>query len=247
MLATLYSKLGEVKKLEMTTFNEEMIRNDTAGLLSTIHRQARKEKSPLQIEKLRYVSRECLKVLDQLQNRVLVKKKPGDIFPQWLDFSEFFLDLVSAADLCLCSKGNRLEYVGEDGIRFPFDADVLQIALYNLIAVFARDLPQKEKILVKLSADAKTVRVSFSKPRGEVEINEPSLKLDATKHAAFLHKGVLLVRQEKEAVEAVFTMSRQLPAAAQPPTSSPPNYIELMCDRLSPLYIGLAEICQNPI
>jgi hypothetical protein len=67
------------------------------------------------------------------------------------------------------------------------------------------------------------------------------------RRCAELHKGTLFFQSDEYGTAAAFALPRDLEAPEEAYPLPQPDFVEYICDRMSPVYTGLCGLCPCPV
>lgn len=128
----------------------------------------------------------------------------------------------------------------------------VRTALLNLIANAALH-SQSSTILVRLSCTPSHMLVTV-RSAGETSLyalqrgtDTAGSGLCAVRRCAELHKGTLFFQSDEYGTAAAFALPRDLEAPEEAYPLPQPDFVEYICDRMSPVYTGLCGLCPCPV
>mgnify|MGYP000396967391 FL=1 len=128
----------------------------------------------------------------------------------------------------------------------------VRTALLNLIANAALH-SQSTTILVRLSCTPSHMLVTV-RSAGETSLyalqrgtDTAGSGLCAVRRCAELHKGTLFFQSDEYGTAAAFALPRDLEAPEEAYPLPQPDFVEYICDRMSPVYTGLCGLCPCPV
>lgn len=128
----------------------------------------------------------------------------------------------------------------------------VRAALLNLIANAACH-SQSGTILVRLSCTLSHMLVTV-RSAGESSLyalqrgtDTAGSGLCAVRRCMELHKGTLLFQSDEGGTVAAFALPRDLALPEDAYPLPQPDFVEYICDRLSPVYTGLCGLCPCPV
>lgn len=128
----------------------------------------------------------------------------------------------------------------------------VRAALLNLIANAACHSPATA-ILVRLSCTLSHMLVTV-RSAGETSLyalqrgtDTAGSGLCAVRRCMELHKGTLLFQSDEGGTAAAFALPRDLALPEDAYPLPQPDFVEYICDRMSPVYTGLCGLCPCPV
>ena len=200
--------------------------------------------------RLRNMLLACRLRLRALQNIVLCAREEGDFLPCLCELREYTQDLCAAANTLLAPLGRQVRFTapGEAMECLCAPRDIAWLLL-ELICNSALHCPGEE-IAVSLYPGGKnrtrayTLTVECGSPLDLEALHASGLRegsgIAAMRRIAWLHHGALLWLERGGKSVAALRLGARHPATAITGAYDPPDYVELLSDPCSPVYIALA-------
>lgn len=263
MLSFLQQTYERLESIPLCPENESHLREEIHLLLTLAHLCAGSA-DQTQKQTLAQLTQGCHKILRKLENLLLCRKRELTIEP--CAFVDFLDDICSACDLLLSGGGKRVLFHAElrDTPRFCAAGPVrnglligcapgpLRCAVLNLIANAAL-YSQEDTTLVRLAFTPGhalvTVRSGGETPLPALQrgTDTTGAGLCAVRRCVELHRGTLLFQSDEGCTAAALALPRGLEARAEADPLPQPDFVEYICDRLSPVYTGLCGLCPCPV
>ena len=244
-------ELDNICKIEISGKTEHIIRNKISQLTESIHRQVENVCRSSELEELKTAQRECLLILKKLQNTILLERDSSSLVPQKYNLNSFLYDLCSAADIVLCSRGCRIRAdISDVPLYVTFEISSLQTAIYNILASIAQHIKYRSEIRISIEENLSEISIRFSatvKDTRNMSNIFHSISMTAASHAAKIHRGSLFYGTANGKLCCALNISKHLNAIDESTVIVPPDFADLMCNRLSPMYIGMSNICSTPV
>lgn len=263
MLSFLQQTFERLETIPVCPENEPKLREEIHLLLTLAHLCAG-SCNQSQKQTLAHLTQGCHKILRRLENLLLCHAhrlvfEPCAIVP-------FLDDICCACDLLLSGCGKRVlfraDIPGWD--RPPFCESALpevllgcapgpvRCALLNLIAN-AASYSQADTVLVRFSRTFShvlvTVRSDGEAPLSALQqgTDAAGAGLSAVRRCVELHQGTLLFQSDGGCTAAAFALPHGLETRFGEEPMPQPDFVEYICDRLSPVYTGLSGLCPCPV
>ncbi len=256
MISTLIQQFETVSAIEPNTANEPLLRNELNILLIRAHGlYSRRNPGKADSEALQRIVQGCHKRLRALQNHILCDNPPASM--KLCGLKDLLDNLAGACDLVLSETGRRLIFLepGEEMYLVCSPSQMTSLAL-NLVSNACLHTPAK-KVYLKLSPSGggALVEVACSGYLNLANLraanNRKGCGLMAMNAVAAAHKGSLLFCNNGGNACAAFYLPFAQDSLSIAPTQyetyEPPDFVELLCDRLSPVYTGLCDVCRCPV
>lgn len=240
-----------IKSIVITCDSESVLREKTTALLERTHSLCKNGIDKNDFEYLNGITRGCHLILRKLNNVTLCSNNKDKYVYAESDLREFVVTLCSACDLILYGTGRRLHLVvPSKPVVMVFEPNSLQTALLNLISNAAKfndghdiflHLQEKKTgahISVVNQFDSDVTRLqNMSKTKGS--------GLCAVRKASQLNGGTILFSSTDDFTTVSVSISSILLSDNKP--YAQPSFSDLICNRMSPIYTGLCEICSCPL
>lgn len=256
MISIFCDKFSAISAIDLTPSNEAVLRNELNLLLLQVHNFAAQGLNAEQSAILQHIVQGCHKRLRALQNIIICESTP----PRFClcELREMVDNLCCAGDLVLSGCKRRLIFMAPEGELYSLCSPTQIISLLlNLISNACLHTPAKVIYLrlSKTSSDGAVIEVSSKGYIRLAQLDESGKRqgsgLSAMNSTATSHSGSLLFCNKSNEAHAAF----YLPCYEDyyPDEYSlyehynSPDFIELLCDRLSPIYTGLCGVCRCPL
>lgn len=250
MLSFLQDIYGRLESIPVIPENEPRLREEIHLLLTLSHLCAGSA-DEAQKQALARLAQGCHQILRKLENLLLCRARAFRFEP--CAFVSFLDDICCACDLLLSGCGKRLLFdTSTPETIIGCAPGPVRCALLNLIANAARHA-QEDTILVRLSCTLSHVLVTV-RSAGEALLaalqhgtDTSGAGLCAVRRCVELHKGTLLFQSDEGGTAAAFALPRDLETLPDAFPLPQPDFVEYICDRLSPVYTGLSGLCPCPV
>lgn len=263
LLQDIYDRL---EAIPIRPENEPQLREEIHLLLTLSHLCAGSA-DQAQKQTLAHLAQSCHQILRKLENLLLcglqaLAFEPCAIIP-------FLDDICCACDLLLSGCGKRVLFhadvpeqpsgwdrqgleAGAQELLLGCAPGPVRCALLNLIANAAR-YSKSDTILVRFSRTFNHVLITV---RSDGETTLSALQrgtdtagagLSAVRRCVELHRGTLLFQSDEGGTAAAFALPHGLETQPEAYPLPQPDFVEYICDRLSPVYTGLSGLCPCPV
>ncbi len=250
MLSFLQDIYGRLKAIPIRPENERRLRDGIQQLLTLSHLCAGGANID-QRKALSHLTQGCHQILRQLENLLLCHARSFPFEP--CDLATFLDDICCACDLLLSGHNKRLLFdANTPWALIACAPGPVRCAVLNLIANAAR-YSQAGTILVRLACTPSHVLIMV-RNTGEAPLaalqqgtDTPGAGLCAVRRCVELHHGTLLFQSDEGGTLAALALPRDLEAQQGTSPLPQPDFVEYICDRLSPVYTGLSGLCLCPV
>lgn len=250
MLSFLQKSYDRLEAIPVCPENEPQLREGIHLLLTLSHLCAGSA-DQTQKQFLAHLTQGCHKILRKLENLLLCRTHELSFEP--CAIVSFLDDICCACDLLLSGCGKRILFdTHAPDTLLGCAPGPVRCALLNLIANAAR-YSQADTILVRLSCTLShalvTVRSAGESPLNVLQrgTDTDGAGLCAVRRCVELHKGTLLFQSNEGCTAAAFALPRDLETLPDAYPLPQPDFVEYICDRLSPVYTGLSGLCPCPV
>ncbi|HZJ77188.1 MAG TPA: hypothetical protein VFD52_00095 [Clostridia bacterium] len=242
MLTAFYDRFKYLMNIEPNESNESKIREEINILLVQLHVFFDKQQFE-STTALHEIERACHNRLRLLQNRLICKSEGGCAYV--CDLHEICENICFACDLALNSVGKRVIFDAEDGdVLFTCYPHIVTIIVLNMISNACIHTSAENIFVAVRQTDSGAVVKTSSE--GTVNFNSLSESLNKTGsgvaamlNGARLHNATIMWGNTVTSAScAVCFPFGEINADYY----TPPDFTELLCDRLSPVYTGLCGI-----
>ncbi len=250
MLSFLQEIYGRLEAIPIRPENERRLRDGIQQLLTLSHLCAGGADRN-QRKALSHLTQGCHQILRRLENLLLCHAR-GFLFEP-CDLAIFLDDICCACDLLLSGCNKRLLFDATAPWALAACAPgPVRCAVLNLIANAAR-YSQAGTILVRLACTASHALITV-RSAGEASLTALQRGTDtagsglcAVRRCVELHHGTLLFQSDGGGTLAALALPRDLEAQPDLSPLPQPDFVEYVCDRLSPVYTGLSGLCPCPV
>lgn len=267
MLSFLQNRFDRLAAIPVRAENEPQLREEIHLLLTLAHLCAGGA-DQMQKQSLAQLTQGCHKILRKLENLLLCRARTLAFEP--CAIVSFLDDICCACDLLLSGCGKRVLFHADIPGRFsgrdrqPLSESgapevmlgcapgPVRCALLNLIANAARH-SQADTILVRFSRTFNHVLITV-RSDGEAPLQALQRGTDAAgaglcavRRCVELHRGTLLFQSDEGCTAAAFALPHGLETRPEAYPLPQPDFVEYICDRLSPVYTGLSGLCPCPV
>ncbi len=190
------------------------------------------------------ISHSCRKKLCRLNN-ILICEKKRDFFFE-CNLNALVYSLISACRAVTGSGIDKFELsLPENQIYISLSPNTINWCILNVISNYLL-YSKNGKIKIKLKPLSDGVIISID---GNCSLALDDIKFfsdikysgfSTIKHAVELHKGKLFYLKDKERLTVNIFLPYSMNASKQ---YFPPDFIDLICDKLSPIYTALCDCC----
>lgn len=239
MLSTIYDRFCYLMNLDPTENNETEIREELNVLLVQLHAfydQQQLDNSAAVHE----IERACHHRLRLLQNRLLCHNGDGQMHV--CDIKELVENICCACDLALSGKDKGVIFDSKEGdILISCIPNVISTVLLNMISNACLHTSGRViKVTLRMTDCGVMLKTSSS---GKIDFNRLSSSINnfgsgaaAMLSGARLHKAsIIWCNTDESACTAVCLPIGELDCEYY----TPPDFVELLCDRVSCIYTGL--------
>lgn len=238
----------QIDKIAISRKTESSLREALSILLLYLHNQAQHPTCETALRTIEAVSKACYRKLRQLEN--MCAATAADLALRPYDLREVLEALCYASDLALSGTGKRVRFYAGNAAPIALCCiRSLETALMNLLLNACLHGTENE-VFVTLSARADHAAVSVQNsgictlPRLHYASLVPGSGLAAAHSAAKAGGGTLLFSQKGTQLTATLCLPLHSYAATPVPYT---DFVDLLCDRLSPVYVGLSGLCRCPL
>lgn len=241
-----------IKKIGISAENEKQLRDRLFSLIMRIRTIAPSCKNIDEFQDLRNMNRACLLILRKLQNEVICGRESDEFKPVYGDAALLAQRIVCASNLLIFGANKRLSFeCSSERIRGGFDPFLFETALMNSISNACKfSNPGVIKVKVANSNSGINVRVSNSinwRAASKAYQKDKRVKgLETIQKASNIHGGAFMFSPIKQKL-LVSAFSIKYSDSKGLKEYEPPELSSFFTDKLSPVYIGMSEVCSCPI
>lgn len=245
MISKLLREYNLIQLADIKNIDIKLLKESINSLLICAHKYKSQTSDNHHIDILQEIANGCHKKLRELNNQDICTMDKCDFY--YCDIAELIENLVAACDLILSGSGKRivLNASGEEVLQACSPETIVTMVL-NLISNACLNLGSAI-LELNITIGKNSTFISFKAPCNG---NNPFLGKDnsalAVKKGAQLHGGTLVFLSNTQYCRAAFS----IPFEVEPTNYEeyiPLDFIEYICDRLSPIYTGLCDVCTCPL
>lgn len=240
---TLNAQISALTKRPVHHKKQGVLREELHLLLTLLHAQAQLPQSAQDTRDLQRMTLVCHKKLRELQNLVCCHESGLPLIT--LDAADFLFQLCCACDLALGSSGKRVSFgCKQDSLPLLWNAKALFAAVMNLLSnAFLHGNGDEVQVLLTQDERRATLQVvsegECPPEKAQNSRNKIGSGLCAAHCAVKSCAGQLLLVNQRGFCHAV--LGFPLPEINEKPFANS-DFTDLLCDSLSPVYIGLSGI-----